>query len=247
MCVFKYYLGRILGLCDQNNDLSGPLLLYCHQPRSQVGSVLMTNPALGPPAPYIPKFYQKCSSSQCMQQPLAHLYFLTVLEHLQSKDCKLSYLLHVASVINQHCTSKATGEGENVVLQVELQAVVQLILQKLANHITSTEPQMGEVQLLAEDINRLLYQFQNNILLDLINVTLLCSLLDDVKIGEESTFGHGMVLALHMVKQLKSFQKFSELLTKEHHICHEFHCLQPLREQISVSRGECACYSSIST
>ena len=68
MCVFKLYLGRILGSCDQHVDevatLSGPLLLYHHQPRSQVGRVLMATPDLGPPAPYIPTYYQECSPIQ---------------------------------------------------------------------------------------------------------------------------------------------------------------------------------------
>ena len=65
MCVFKLYLGRILGTCDQRVDdiaaLSGPLLLYHYQPRHQVGSVLMATPDLGPPTPYIPTFYQECA------------------------------------------------------------------------------------------------------------------------------------------------------------------------------------------
>ena len=63
--VFKLYLGRILGSCDKHAEaaaLSGPLLLYHHQPRSQVGSVLMATPDLGLPAPYIPTFYHKCPS-----------------------------------------------------------------------------------------------------------------------------------------------------------------------------------------
>ena len=65
MCVFKLYLGHILGTCDQREKvaaLSGPLQLYRHQPRSQVGRVLMATPDLGSPAPYIPTFYQECSS-----------------------------------------------------------------------------------------------------------------------------------------------------------------------------------------
>ena len=64
MCVFKLYLGRILGTFDQCVDiaaLSGPLLLYHHQPRYQVGSMLLATPDLGPPAPYIPTFYQECA------------------------------------------------------------------------------------------------------------------------------------------------------------------------------------------
>ena len=66
MCVFKLYLGRILGSCDQYVDkvatLSPPLQLHLKQPRSQVGMVLMDTPDLGSPAPYIPTFYQQCSS-----------------------------------------------------------------------------------------------------------------------------------------------------------------------------------------
>ena len=65
MNVFKLFLGHILGSCDQYGEvaaLSGPLQLYHHQPRSQVGSVLMATPDLGSPAPYIPTFYQEYSS-----------------------------------------------------------------------------------------------------------------------------------------------------------------------------------------
>ena len=66
MHVFKLYLGRILGTCDQFCDdlafLSGPLLLYYQQPRQLVGNVLMATPDLGPPAPYIPIFYQEHST-----------------------------------------------------------------------------------------------------------------------------------------------------------------------------------------
>ena len=63
MCMFKLYLGRILGSCDQHTEtLSGPLMLYHHKPRSQVGNVLMATPDLGSPGPYIPTFYQKSSS-----------------------------------------------------------------------------------------------------------------------------------------------------------------------------------------
>ena len=66
MCVFKLYLGRILGprhQCVGNvATLSAPLRLHLEKPRSQVGSVLMATPDLGSPAPYIPIFYQQCSS-----------------------------------------------------------------------------------------------------------------------------------------------------------------------------------------
>ena len=60
-------------------------------------------------------------------------------------------------------------------------------------------------------------------------------LLDDVEMGGGDTQGHGMVLALHMLMQLKSSQKLSELLTKKYDsICRWLHCLQPIHKQLTV-------------
>ena len=90
-----------------------------------------------------------------MQQPLAHLYFLTLLEHLKAQGHKLSTLVRYANVITQQCTSPATEEVECVVLWVELQAVLQVILQELAIYLDPSKLRMEEVQLLVDDINRL--------------------------------------------------------------------------------------------
>ena len=64
--VFKLYMGHILGSQDQCVGeiaaLSGPLQLYHHKPRSQVGCTLLATPHLGSPAPYIPTFYLRCPS-----------------------------------------------------------------------------------------------------------------------------------------------------------------------------------------
>ena len=90
-----------------------------------------------------------------MQQPLVHLYFLTVLEHLQAEGYKLSSLVRTANTINQQCASPTTGEVERVLLWVELQAVVQVVLQELAAHLDLSEThRLGEIQPLADDINR---------------------------------------------------------------------------------------------
>ena len=60
-------------------------------------------------------------------------------------------------------------------------------------------------------------------------------LLDDVETGGADTRGHGMVLALHLLKQLKSSHKFSELLTEKYEsICHWLNCLQPFHKQFAV-------------
>ena len=89
-----------------------------------------------------------------MQQPLAHLYFLTLLEHLQAKKYMLSGLICIANEITQQLTSSARKVEEVVVLWIELQAVLQVVLQKLATHLDPFEPHMGEIQPLAENINR---------------------------------------------------------------------------------------------
>ena len=86
-----------------------------------------------------------------MQQPLAHLYFLTLLEHLQAQGHKLSGLVRTANSILQQCASERV---ERMVLWVELQAVVQVILQNLAVHLNPSKPRMEEVHPLADDINR---------------------------------------------------------------------------------------------
>ena len=89
-----------------------------------------------------------------MQQPLAHLYFLTVLEHLQAKKYELSGLIRLANIITQQCDSLETGEVEGVILRVELQAVVQVIVHELSVHLTPSKPRIGKIQLLMDDINR---------------------------------------------------------------------------------------------
>ena len=89
-----------------------------------------------------------------MQQPLAHLYFLTCLEHLQAQEYKLTGLVRIANLIAQRCACTATEEVEAIVLWVELQAVVQVILQELATHLNPTVLHMGDIERLAHDINR---------------------------------------------------------------------------------------------
>ncbi len=64
MNIFKLYLGQILGQCDSRSDSttdSGPLQLYYQHPRSEIGAVLTSRPELGPPGPFIPKFYKECT------------------------------------------------------------------------------------------------------------------------------------------------------------------------------------------
>ena len=73
--IFKLYMGRMLGQLDQGSDTdldqgsdtdSSALLDYHHSTWLEVGNVLSASPDLGPPGPYIPKFYRDCSSIKLM-------------------------------------------------------------------------------------------------------------------------------------------------------------------------------------
>jgi len=87
-----------------------------------------------------------------MQQPLAHLYFFTVLEHLQAKNYQLSGLVRIANAIMQECASSASREVEKMILWVELQGVVQVILQKLAMY--PDQSVLQEVHQMKDDIHK---------------------------------------------------------------------------------------------
>ena len=83
-----------------------------------VGKVLAAQSDLGSPGPYIPTFYQlkekmhipaRESSKELtafhpqnalMQQPLAHLYFLTVFELLQTRKYHSNHLVKLAGKIS---------------------------------------------------------------------------------------------------------------------------------------------------
>ena len=186
----------------------------------------MKNQSLGNLGPYIPTFYQKCSSikleedslSKRMQQPLAHLYFLTVLEHLSSEEQNLANnnMVRAARHISQQCKPGVLQPHFQVLLHIELQAVIQVLAKLLALHLDSSDQsQIVEFQPLVEEINELF---------------------DDANTGGGNVGGHGLVLALHMLRKLKSSRKFSELLSHKFEVvCKEIKCLRPLHERLQVS------------
>ena len=61
------------------------------------------------------------------------------------------------------------------------------------------------------------------------------ALLNDEESGGGSARGHGMVLALHIMKLLKSSRRFTDLLTKKFDaICSGINCLQPVHMQLKA-------------
>lgn len=95
-----------------------------------------------------------------MQQPLAHLYFLTVLEHLMSKQWLLSGLVRSANSIGELCDSSEVCDRDKVLLWIELQAVVQVIAQNVPHHLDpSKQDSIVQFNPLREDVNRCMGYF----------------------------------------------------------------------------------------
>lgn len=95
-----------------------------------------------------------------MQQPLCHLYFLTVMENLWTKNhinpdsVEVNYFVRSAQRIQEGL--KTAKRGEAVLLQVELQSIVQLLIEQLALHFDPSQlNRLGDVQSILGDINRL--------------------------------------------------------------------------------------------
>lgn len=106
----------------------------------------------------------------CMQQPLCHLYFLTVMEHLESqnedqhnqyqhnedKHNKIPSLVNFASDLQKQL--ETSEDGNAILLWLELQAVIQTLLQQLAMNLDSSQPSnLGNFRLLEDDINKLVH------------------------------------------------------------------------------------------
>ena len=61
------------------------------------------------------------------------------------------------------------------------------------------------------------------------------SILDDPATGGGACKGHTLVLALHLLKRLKSFRKFTELLTvKFEAVCQGINCLEQFSVELKV-------------
>ena len=154
------------------------------------------------------------SISMRMQQPLAHLYFMTVLEHILNDDQSLSNIVRTALQLLHQCTSGDLEPAHQVILQIELQAVLQMTAKFLAGLLDAAD-HIIEIEGSIEEINYLL---------------------GDVSTGGGVVGGHGMVVALHLLKMLKSSRKFIELMTTKFEIvCKKVECLRPIHNQFQVS------------
>ncbi len=132
-----------------------------------------------------------------------------------SRPYKLSGLVRMASNIHTLCTSQPTSDALRAVLYIELQAVTQVIAQQLALHLDPSEPEkLGEVVNIIAELNLLM---------------------DDEKTGGGPHCGHGVVVALHLLKLLKSSRRFTELFIKKYDsVIKGINCLEPFYGQLQV-------------
>lgn len=95
----------------------------------------------------------------------------------------------------QMCRMSTVSDQEKVLLYIELQAVAQVIVQEVANALDPSD---------SRKINQLSHTIDN------VN-----AVLNDPKMGGGTSKGHSYALALHMLRHLKSFRRFKELLTTD--------------------------------
>ena len=92
-----------------------------------------------------------------MQQPLAHLYFQTVLEHLMNeyKTQTLSDIVITSNLISQYCDSPEIDDKDKVLLWIEHQAVVQIIAWMLPDYLDLSKiVKVQELGELKDSINK---------------------------------------------------------------------------------------------
>lgn len=88
-----------------------------------------------------------------MHQPLAHLYFMTVLEHLMSEPP--TEVVRIADYITEQLHKLETCDGEKILLWIELQAVIQLIAQQLHHYLNPyNTSKVIDFRLLKQSVNR---------------------------------------------------------------------------------------------
>ena len=96
-------------------------------------------------------------------------------------------------------------------MYIELQAVAQVIIQKVANSLDPSKfDEMDQLRIVLPDVN---------------------ALLEDTRMGGGSCRGHSHVLALHILKHLNSYKRFTELITTQ---CRSISCLKMFSEDLQV-------------
>ena len=129
-----------------------------------------------------------------------------------SKSYKFSAFVAMASNIS---TSESTSKASKAILNIELQAVIQVIAQQLALHLGPSQvKKFKDILPVIEEVN---------------------ALLDDENTGGGPNGGHGLVVALHLFKLLKSSRRFTDHYRRIYDSkIKDITCLRPFNEQLQV-------------
>ena len=210
------YLSQILGKFKNDTSQLNPLALYENTPRIEVGKVIVRKTHPGEPTSYIPTFFQVCHSTQLppsskrMQQPLAHLYFLTVLEHMLNRQKTFPAVVSIAIKLSNECCSEVS-ESMKVVMQIEYQAVLQVIAKQIAAVV-----ERSETDTLTDTIKAINRLFS--------------------KVEMENCMKYGMVVGLHLLRNLRSSRKFVELMTLKYDTrCNTINFLKSIHDKLKVT------------
>ena len=99
-----------------------------------------------------------------MQQPLCHLYFLTVMEHMHTQSMKsdnssIFFYVRYAGFIQQQLRVK-NDKNNVVLLWIELQAVIQNLIQELSLYLSPSHPyKLEDVRLNLHEVNKLVLEY----------------------------------------------------------------------------------------
>ena len=217
------YLAWILGYNrNESPTKTGPLLNCKKELRLMVGEVIMEKSDLGDPGHYTPSFYNlplpsnqaSAKLNRRMQQPLAHLYFFTQFGQVSTEDCSFPPVVDAAKQLYKDCCSGNQGPALMVVSHIELQVLVQVIIKQLAMVISSTD--FVILQETISDANRLLR---------------------DVHIGSGEG-AHGIMIAYHLLQNLKSSEKFVEFMTTKFDKANEIESLREIHMKMQVIKDK---------
>ena len=142
----------------------------------------------------------------------------------------MSYLL------TQLCLNTSTSPKERLILQIEKQAVIQAMLKGAASQFAPNNlVPSTKVQYVRECVKYVIvchFSQLNSVVVEL------NELLADESTGGGAVGGHGLTMAMHLLHQLKSARKFTELLTNKFDVLvKDVQCLHPINQQLKVAIG----------
>jgi len=132
-----------------------------------------------------------------MNQPLAHLYFLVVLEHHLNKTYDIQNLLQIANHLQQQSCSLENDTGRRILASIERQALLQVFLKTIAQHLDlRNSEQLATLANHSQAVQKVVLEVEN----------------------------HRPILAHYMLNQVQSFQMFTTVVTTKD-LCNELECL----------------------